>query len=169
MLVLLAGLGYFPPCAIARKLRGNSRVYPSQGSFFFFWLFRAASMACGSSWARGRTRATAASLHHSHSNARSKPRLWPTPLLATILDPCHPLGEAKDWTQVLLDTSWVGFCCSTTELSENYFIDPVQFVNLGRKVNLVPVTPSCPEIETLDSCMCYDNHYILYPYPVSRK
>ena len=39
--------------------------------FFFFCLFRAAPSAYGSSQARGQIRAITASLHHSHSNARS--------------------------------------------------------------------------------------------------
>ena len=40
-------------------------------------LFRASFKAHGSSQAWGRIRAVAASLHHSHSNARSEPRLQP--------------------------------------------------------------------------------------------
>ena len=42
---------------------------------FLFLLFRAAPAAYGSSQARGPVRATAAGLYHSHSNARSEPRL----------------------------------------------------------------------------------------------
>ena len=44
-------------------------------------------MAYGGSEARGLIRATAASLHHSYSNARSEPRLQPTPQLMVMLDP----------------------------------------------------------------------------------
>ena len=40
---------------------------------FFKNLFRAAPAAQGRSQARGRIRATAAGLHHSYSNTRSKP------------------------------------------------------------------------------------------------
>ena len=36
---------------------------------------------------RGQFRATGASLHHSHRNARSEPFLWPMPLLAATPDP----------------------------------------------------------------------------------
>ena len=43
--------------------------------FFSFSLFRAAPVTCGSSQARGQIGATAADLHHSHSNARSEPHL----------------------------------------------------------------------------------------------
>ena len=46
--------------------------------FFLFWLFRAAPFTHGGSQARGWIRATAASLHHSHSNAASKPCLRTT-------------------------------------------------------------------------------------------
>ena len=55
--------------------------------FFFFWPFRAALGAYGSSQARGQIGATAASLHHSHSNTGSKPHLRPTPQLTAMPDP----------------------------------------------------------------------------------
>ena len=45
---------------------------------FFFFLFRTTLLAYGGSQARGRIRATAASLHHSHSNVRS-PTHWARP------------------------------------------------------------------------------------------
>ena len=44
-------------------------------------------MAYGSSQARGQIQATAASLRHSHSNARSDPSVRPTPQLKATLDP----------------------------------------------------------------------------------
>ena len=47
-----------------------------------YLLFRAATMAYGSSQARGLIRAVAAGLYHSHSNAGSDP----TPQLTTKLD-----------------------------------------------------------------------------------
>ena len=50
-------------------------------------LFRVTPMACRSSQAQGGIRTTAAGLHHSHSNARSKPSLRPTPQLMATLDP----------------------------------------------------------------------------------
>ena len=55
--------------------------------FFFFAISRAAPTAYGGSWARGRIRAVAASLHQSHSNAGSELRLPPTPQLTAMLDP----------------------------------------------------------------------------------
>ena len=55
--------------------------------FFFFCLLRAPLVAYGGSQARGQIRAVAASLHHSHSNTRSKPHLRPTPQLTATLGP----------------------------------------------------------------------------------
>ena len=58
--------------------------------FFFFGLFAiswAAPTACGDSQAGGRIRAVATSRRQSHSNARSEPRLQPTPQLIAMLDP----------------------------------------------------------------------------------
>ena len=53
--------------------------------------FRAASAAYGSSQARGRIGATAASLYHSYSNTGSELHLRPTSQLSAMLDP--PLTE----------------------------------------------------------------------------
>ena len=46
--------------------------------FLCVLLLRAASVAYGSSQAMGQIQATAAGLHHSHSNEGSKPHLWHT-------------------------------------------------------------------------------------------
>ena len=55
--------------------------------FYFFGLFGAAPLAHGGSQARGPIRAESASLHHSHSNAGSKPHLRPAPQLMAVPDP----------------------------------------------------------------------------------
>ena len=55
--------------------------------FFFFCLFRATPVAYGGSQARDLVGATAASLRHSHHNARSKPHLQPMPQLMATPDP----------------------------------------------------------------------------------
>ena len=55
-------------------------------SFLPFLLFRAAPAAYGSSQARGWIRAAAASLHHSHSDARAQLSRWPTPQLRATPD-----------------------------------------------------------------------------------
>ena len=62
------------------------RVSGFVGGFFAFFFFRATPMAYGGSKTRGRTRAAASSLHHSHSNVGSKPHLLPTPQLMATLD-----------------------------------------------------------------------------------
>ena len=59
----------------------------SARNFLSFLLFKAAPMAYGSSQARGRIGAAAASLHHSHSNAGSNSRLGPTPQLMAMPNP----------------------------------------------------------------------------------
>ena len=55
----------------------------------FLCLFRAIPVACGGSQARGLIGAVASGLCHSYSNsnARSKPRLQPTPQLTATPDP----------------------------------------------------------------------------------
>jgi len=64
-----------------------SRSKEKQTFFFFFGLFRAALAAYGGSQARGQIGATAAGLHHSHGNTRSKLSLQPTPQLMAMLHP----------------------------------------------------------------------------------
>ena len=50
-------------------------------------VFRATAVAHGGSQARGLIGAVAASLHHSHSNEGSEPRLQSTPQLTATMDP----------------------------------------------------------------------------------
>ena len=76
----------------------------SLSCFVFYCLFWAVPKAYGSSQARGSIGAAASGLHHSRSNARSEPHLWPIPRQCRIL---NPLSEARDWTHVLVDTSQV--------------------------------------------------------------
>ena len=54
-------------------------------------------MAYVGSQARGKIRAVATGLHHSHSNVGSKPRLWPTPQL-TAMPNLNPPSKARDWS-----------------------------------------------------------------------
>ena len=54
---------------------------------FIFCLFMAIPVEYGGSQARGLIGAVATSLWHSHSNARFKPCLGPTPQLMATLDP----------------------------------------------------------------------------------
>ena len=55
--------------------------------FIFIFIFRATPVAHGSSQVRGRIRATAAGLHHSHSNVGSEPCLQSTPQLTAGIKP----------------------------------------------------------------------------------
>ena len=85
-------------------------------SFFIFLLFRAAPTVYRGSQARGLIGATAASLHHSHSHARSEPDpscvhdIHHSSLQRQIL---NPLNEARDQTCNLMLPSWIRFRCAT--------------------------------------------------------
>ena len=69
----------------------NFQIYNTVRLFFaclfLFLLFSATPVAYGSSQTRGRIDVTAARLHHSHSNERSEPHLWPTLQLMAMPDP----------------------------------------------------------------------------------
>jgi len=56
-------------------------------SSFMITFFFPTPAAHGGSQARGLSGATAGSLHYSHSNAGSKPCLWPAPQLTAMPDP----------------------------------------------------------------------------------
>ena len=68
----------------------------------------------------GLFRATAASLHHSHSNVGSEPRLQPPPQL-TACQILNPLIEARDRTCDLMVPSQIHFCCATMETPVSIF------------------------------------------------
>ena len=89
-------------CVLGHRVHGNSvfSFFFSFLFFFFSFLFRAALSAYGGSQASGLIGATAASLHHSHSNATS----------SHVFDLHHssqqhwilnPLSEARDRTHNL--------------------------------------------------------------------
>ena len=75
---------------------------------FCFGLFGAVLAAHGRSQARGRIPAIATGPRHSHSNTASE--------LCHSSWQCQfpgPLNEARDWTHILRDTSWIHFHCAT--------------------------------------------------------
>ena len=75
-------------------------------SIYIFFLFRGTPVTYGSSQTRDQIGATAASLHQSHSNDRSRLHPWPMPQpLATPI--LNPLSKATGQTHNLMDTSWV--------------------------------------------------------------
>ena len=78
-------------------------------TFFFFLNFLGSIFSeYGRSQARGWIGATAAGLYHSHSDARSghvcdlHHSSWHHQIL-------NPLSEARDWTLILMDPSWVHY------------------------------------------------------------
>ena len=67
------GEGREGPALVGKMLVANNCA--PMDFFFFFWLFRAAPMAYGSSQARNLVGAIAAGLYLSHNNMESKPCL----------------------------------------------------------------------------------------------
>ena len=77
-----------------------------KGQNTIIFLLGATPIAYGNFQASGQIWAAADGLHHSHSNVESELHLWPTPQLMATSGP-YLLSEARDWTCVLMDTSWV--------------------------------------------------------------
>ena len=64
---------------------------------FYLFLFRAISKTYGNSQARSQTRAVAASLRHSYSNAGSELHLQPAPRFMATPDPgCTEQGQGSN-------------------------------------------------------------------------
>ena len=74
----------------------------------------ASPAAHGCSQARGPIGATAADLHHSHSNTGSEPLHHSSWQCLTL----NPLSKARDQTCVFTDASQINFSCSTTGTPE---------------------------------------------------
>ena len=86
-----------------------------------FYCFRARPSTYGSSQARGQIGATAASLHHGHSNSGSELHLQPhhSSWQSQIL---NPLSKARDQTcNNLRVPSWIVFHCATTGTPTLFF------------------------------------------------
>ena len=88
---ILIGMGFV---GLLLSCRHQRAFYYKVGVFLFvrfvscvFCPFRATPAAYGGSQARGLIRAIAADLQQSLSNARSEPRLQPTPQLVAMPDP----------------------------------------------------------------------------------
>ena len=90
--------------------RPKIRVMETARLFVCLIVFRATPEANGGSQARGRIGAVAAGLCHSHSNTRSKWPQRPTLQQCQIL---NPLSGTRDWTHVLMNTSWVCYHWTT--------------------------------------------------------
>ena len=93
------------------KPRAYAFFYPSTLSFFFvcLFVFWAAPVAYGGSQARGRIRAVAASLHHSHSNAYTPLPHSDLHHSSQQLRILNPLNKGRDQTCVLMDASQIRF------------------------------------------------------------
>ena len=76
-------LGYLVRGKMYVEREGRGPVNKAKTVF----LFRAAPAAHGSSQARGRIRAAAAGLYHSHSHMGTEPHLPATPQLTAVPDP----------------------------------------------------------------------------------
>ena len=108
-------------------------------SFFYFFLWL---QHMDIPWARGRIRAAAAGLHHSHSNARSEPHLWPMLKLMAMLDLTHEarpgIKPASSW--ILF---WVLKLWATT--GTPHLIDLVTFKTCVPATSLSVGHPWCSE------------------------
>ena len=91
----------------------SSKVAHLFFSSFVIFLFRTTPVAHRGSQARSLIGAVAPGLCQSHSNARSEPRLWPTPQLTATLH-LNPLSEARDRTRNLMVPSRICSHCTTT-------------------------------------------------------
>ena len=89
--------------------------FPLFFCLFVCLFFRAAPAAHGDSQAGGQIRATAASLHCSHSNSGSKPCLRPTYHSSWQCQILNPLSEARDPTHNVMVTSWICFTAPQRE------------------------------------------------------
>ena len=88
--------------------------------FFFSCFFKVLPEAYGSSQARGLIGATASAYTTATTTAM--------PDSSRVCDVYHssqqrripdPLSEARDWTRILVDTSWICFCCSRMGILES--------------------------------------------------
>ena len=132
-----AWVSYFhlaPAQTQQETLAQSVQHYPSRGGvggaawvfgrnfFFFFCLFRATPMSCGGSQAGG-LRATAASLHYSHSNARSR------------------IEPATSWFLVGCFNHWAMMGTPAVTSLRSPFWSPHSLVPLGHSLKSEPRTP----------------------------
>ena len=109
--------------------------------FVFFCFFRAAPMAYRSSQARGQIGATAAGLHHSHSNMGCEQHLWPTHSSWQRWI-CNPLSKATD------RTTWILMILVRFVTAEPWWeLLHIIFKLFGHLMKLCQILPqSCKEI-----------------------
>ena len=91
--------------------------------FFFLFSFfspKAAPVAYGNSRARGQIRDTAAGLCLSQSNTRSELWIWPISTAHGNTGYFNTMSEARNWTGILRDVSWVLNMLSHNRNSSKY-------------------------------------------------
>ena len=99
--------------------------------------------AYGSSQARGWIGAAAAGLHHSPSNARSEPCLWPTPQLTAMPDPLP-----TEWGQGIKPlSSWILIGFVTIELQWKL---PIVFLFMSNNQKLMLIMPINNSIKNVE-------------------
>ena len=76
--ILVGFLNHWATTGTPKKVFKTHKTFTLTSTINFFFLFRATPTAHGNFQARGRIGPAAASLYHSHSNARSEPHLRPT-------------------------------------------------------------------------------------------
>ena len=98
-----------------RVVSSGKRLKESFYLFVCLFVFRAIPVTHGSSQARDRIRATAVSLHHSHSSARSKRvcNLHHSSWQCQILNPLSGGRESQGSPLDLMNTSQVCYCRTT--------------------------------------------------------
>ena len=121
---------------IPSALRLQSCLQTESLLLFIFCFFRATPEAYGGSQVRGRIGAAAAGLRQSHSNLGSEPHLRPTPQLTATPDP-WPLSEARYWTHILMDPSWVCNLLSPSGNSSRQNLQRCCSFSTGRERNRV--------------------------------
>ena len=106
----LAWILHMPQCGPKKDQKKKKFCCCCCCCLFVFVFFRSGPVAYRSFWARGRVRAAAVGLYHSHSNSGSEPHLL---MICYIWDLHHclwqhqilnPLNEGRGWTQILMDT-----------------------------------------------------------------
>ena len=50
----------------------------------------------------------------------------------------NPLSKARDWTRILMDTSWVHFCCTTRELPDITSLDHIFLLCQVERIRSIP-------------------------------
>ena len=82
---------------------------------FIYLLFRAAPMAYGRSQAAGRIRALQPRAYTTATATRDASHIFSLYYSSRQCQVPNPLSEVRGQTRVLMDTSWIRFCCATVE------------------------------------------------------